>query len=158
MRIGLSWLFLTVLSFLAFSAVVASLSTFFLSADLRLILVAPVASRRVFFARFARTLAQSGWMVVVFLIPVALGSAVTLLLVTVFPARRAPDILMFMGLVFVTSIVLLLRFLQPERLMRVESMPEVTSFFATLQSPITPLLPSFWAGEALFASVQGGGD
>jgi hypothetical protein len=28
-------------------------------------------------------------------------------------------------------------------------MPEVTDFFATLQSPITPLLPSFWAGEAL---------
>ena len=187
-RIGLSWLFLTFLSFLAFSAVVASLSTFFLSDDLRLILVAPVAARRVFFARFARTLAQSGWMVVVFLapvlagigfakcapwtfvltviativpfvvIPVALGSAVTLLLVNVFPARRARDILMFMGLVFATSIVLLLRFLQPERLMRVESMPEVTSFFAALQSPITPLLPSFWAGEALFAGVQGGSD
>ncbi|MDP2320944.1 MAG: hypothetical protein Q8O42_16575 [Acidobacteriota bacterium] len=187
-RIGLSWLFLTFLSFLAFSAVVASLSTFFLSDDLRLIMVAPVASRRLFFARFARTLAQSGWMVVVFLvpvlagigfakcapwafvatviltvvpfvtIPVALGSAVTLALVNVFPARRARDILMFMGLVFATSLVLLLRFLQPERLLRVESMPEVTAFFATLQSPITPLLPSFWAGEALFAGVQGGSD
>lgn len=187
-RIGLSWLFLTFLSFLAFSAVVASLSTFFLSDDLRLIMVAPVASRRLFFARFARTLAQSGWMVVVFLvpvlagigfakcapwafvatviltvvpfviIPVALGSALTLALVNVFPARRARDILMFMGLVFATSLVLLLRFLQPERLLRVESMPEVTAFFATLQSPITPLLPSFWAGEALFAGVQGGSD
>ena len=187
-RIGLSWLFLTFLSFLAFSAVVASLSTFFLSDDLRLIMVAPVASRRLFFARFARTLAQSGWMVVVFLvpvlagigfakcapwafvatviltvvpfvtIPVALGSALTLALVNVFPARRARDILMFMGLVFATSLVLLLRFLQPERLLRVESMPEVTAFFATLQSPLTPLLPSFWAGEALFAGVQGGSD
>ncbi len=188
LRIGLSWLFLTFLSFLAFSAVVASLSTFFLSDDLRLIMVAPVASRRLFFARFTRTLAQSGWMVVVFLvpvlagigfakcapwafiatvlltvvpfvtIPVALGSAMTLALVNVFPARRARDILMFMGLVFATSLVLLLRFLQPERLLRVESMPEVTAFFATLQSPITPLLPSFWAGEALFAGVQGGSD
>lgn len=187
-RIGLSWLFLTFLSFLAFSSVVASLSTFFLSDDLRLILVAPVAARRLFFARFSRTLGQAGWMVVVFLvpvlagigtakcaplwfiatavltvvpfviIPVALGSAVTLLLVNVFPARRARDILMFMGLVFATSIIMLLRFLQPERLLKVESMPEVTAFFATLQSPITPLLPSFWAGEALFAGVQGGRD
>ena len=42
-------------------------------------------------------------------IPVALGSAVTLLLVNVFPARRARDILMLMGLVFAMSIVLLLR-------------------------------------------------
>jgi ABC-2 type transport system permease protein len=42
--------------------------------------------------------------------------------------------------------------------MRVESLPDITGFFATLQSPITPLLPSFWAGEALFASLQGGVD
>src|SRR5687767_2427353 len=183
-RIGLSWLFLTFLSFLAFSGVVASLSTFFLSDDLRLILAAPVASRRLFFARFARTVAQAGWMVVVFLlpvlagiafakcaswwfvltaamtvapfvvIPVALGSAITLLLVNVFPARRARDILMLMGLMFAMSLVLLLRFVQPEQLLRVESLPEITDFFATLQSPLTPLLPSFWAGEVLFASLK----
>ena len=187
-RIGLSWLFLTFLSFLAFSGVVASLSTFFLSDDLRLILVSPVSAHRVFYARFSRTVVQAGWMVVVFLlpvlagvatakcaspafvvtatltvvpfvvIPVALGSAITLLLVNVFPARRARDILMLMGLLFAVSIVVLLRFLQPERLLRVESMPEVTDFFATLQSPITPMLPSFWAGEALFAGLQGGRD
>ena len=187
-RIGLSWLFLTFLSFLAFSGIVASLSTFFLSEDLRLVLAAPVAARRVFLARFARTVAQAGWMVVIFLvpvlagiatakcasplfvftalgtvvpfvvIPVAIGSAITLLLVNVFPARRARDILMLMGLVFATSLVLLLRFIQPERLLRVESMPEVTAFFATLQSPITPMLPSFWAGEVLFSGLQGGGD
>jgi hypothetical protein len=42
----LSWLFLTFLSFLAFSGIVAALSTFFLSDDLRLILATPVASRR----------------------------------------------------------------------------------------------------------------
>ena len=39
--------------------------------------------------------------------------------------------------------------------MRVESLPDVTDFFATLQSPMTPLLPSFWAGETLFAGLQG---
>ena len=187
-RLGLSWLFLTFLSFLAFSGVVTALSTFFLSDDLRLLLAAPVASRRLFYARFARTLGSASWMVVVFLvpvlagiglarcapvsfylisvatvapfcaIPVSIGTAVTLLLVNVFPARRARDILMLMGLVFAMSIVMLLRFIQPERLLRVESMPEVTDFFATLQSPITPLLPSFWAGEALFASLLGGRD
>jgi len=121
-RIGLSWLFLTFLSFLAFSGVVSALSTFFLSDDLRLVVASPVSARRVFHARFARTLAQAAWMVVVFLvpvltgiglakcapwsfvavatltvapfvvIPVGLGAAVTLLLVNVFPARRARDI------------------------------------------------------------------
>lgn len=187
-RIGLSWLFLTFLSFLAFSGVVSALSTFFLSDDLRLVVASPVSARRVFHARFARTVAQAGWMVVVFLvpvlagiglakcapwsfvavatltvapfvvIPVGLGAAITLLLVNVFPARRARDILMLMGLVFATGLVILLRVIQPERLLRVESMPVVTDFFATLQSPVTPLLPSFWAGEAIFAGLQGAPD
>ena len=70
---GLSWLFLTFLSFLAFSGVVTALSTFFLADDLRLLLVAPIATRRLFHARFLRTVVQSSWMVVIFLVPVLLG-------------------------------------------------------------------------------------
>jgi ABC-2 type transport system permease protein len=188
LRLGLSWLFLTFLAFLAFSGVVTALSTFFLSDDLRLLMASPIAARRLFLARFTRTVASASWMVMIFVapvlvgvgvgrcapagfyvtaaatvvpfavIPVALGAACTLLVVNVFPARRARDLLMLMGLVFAVGIVLLLRFIQPERLMRVESLPDITDFFATLQSPVTPLLPSFWAGETLFAAVQGGFD
>src|SRR5437016_2288677 len=73
LRLGLSWLFLTFLSFLAFSGVVTALSTFFLADDLRLLLAAPVATRRLFHARFLRTLVQASWMVVVFLVPVLVG-------------------------------------------------------------------------------------
>ena len=73
LRVGLSWLFLTFLSFLAFSGVVTALSTFFLSDDLRLLLAAPIAPRRLFHARFLRTLVQSSWMIVVFLAPLLLG-------------------------------------------------------------------------------------
>ncbi len=188
LRMGLSWLFLTFLSFLAFSGVVTALSTFFLADDLRLLLVAPIATRRLFHARFLRTVVQASWMVVIFLvpvligvgrakcagpmfyvtalltivpfsiIPVAAGTGATLVLVNTFPARRARDILMLMGLLFAASLVIVLRFIRPEQLLRVESLPDLTDFFATLQSPITPLLPSFWAGETLFASLQGGRD
>jgi ABC-2 type transport system permease protein len=188
LRLGLSWLFLTFLSFLAFSGVVTALSTFFLSEDLRVLLAAPLPVRRLFHARFVRTVAQASWMVVIFLapvlmgvgsarcagagfyavavlttvpfavIPVAAGTLVTLLLVNTFPARRARDILMLMGLLFAASLVMLLRFIRPEQLMKVESLPDLTDFFATLQSPITPMLPSFWAGETLFASLRGGVD
>jgi ABC-2 type transport system permease protein len=188
LRLGLSWLFLTFLAFLAFSGVVTTLSTFFLSDDLRLLMVAPVSSRRLFMARFVRTVGQASWMVVVFLmpvllgigagrcasfvfyvtaigvvipfatIPVAVGAAATLMIVNVFPARRARDILMLTGLLFAVSLVLIVRFMQPERLLRVESLPDIADFFATLQSPITPMLPSFWAGESLFASLHGSGD
>jgi ABC-2 type transport system permease protein len=184
-RLGFSWLFLVFLSFVAFSAVVTSLSTFFLSEDLRLLLAAPVPAERLFYSRFAKTVGQSGWMVVAFVLPVllavglarcaplgyygaaiatvvpfviipsAIGSVVTLVLVNVFPARRARDILMLMGLLFAMAIVVLLRFLRPERLLRVQSLPDVTAFFATLQSPVTPLFPSFWAGESLFSALGG---
>jgi ABC-2 type transport system permease protein len=91
-------------------------------------------------------------------IPVAVGAAATLLIVNVFPARRARDILMLTGLLFAASLVLVLRFIRPEQLLRVESLPDIADFFTTLQSPITPLLPSFWAGESLYASLQGGVD
>jgi ABC-2 type transport system permease protein len=187
-RLGLSWLFLTFLSFVAFSAVVTALSTFFLSEDLRLLLAAPVSDARFFYSRFAKTVGQSAWMVVVFmlpvllgigmarcapalyyvavplvilpfvLIPVALGSLVTLALVNTFPARRARDILMLLGLLFAVTLVLLLRVLRPERLLSVQSLPDLTAFFRTLQSPVTPLFPSFWAGETLFAALTGGVD
>jgi ABC-2 type transport system permease protein len=184
-RLGLSWLFLTFLSFLAFSGVVTALSTFFLSEDLRLLMAAPVSRDRFFYSRLARTVGLSSWMVVVFvvpvlmgiglarcagpgyylaavftvipfvMIPVNIGSLVTLLLVNVFPARRARDILTLMGLMFAVALVVLLRFLRPEQLLKVDSLPDITGFFATLQSPITPFLPSFWAGETLFAALTG---
>jgi ABC-2 type transport system permease protein len=188
LRLGLSWIFMTFLAFLTFSGIVTALSTFFLSDDLRLLLTAPIAARRLFYARFARTVAQSSWMVMVFIapvllgvgvarcapatfyvtsaltilpfaiIPVAVGTASTLLLVNVFPARRARDLLMLMGFLFVGSVVILLRMLRPEQLMRAESLPDLTGFFSSLQSPLTPLLPSFWAGELVFASLKGGWD
>jgi ABC-2 type transport system permease protein len=188
LRLGLWWLFLSFLSFLTFSGVVTALSTFFLSEDLRVLLTAPLPVRRLFHARFIRTVAQASWMVVIFLapvlmgvgrarcagvafyltavlttipfavIPVAAGTLVTLLLVNTFPARRARDILMLMGLLFAASLVILLRFIRPEQLMKVESLPDLTAFFSSLQSPITPMLPSFWAGETLFASLRGGAD
>lgn len=184
-RMGISWLFLTFLSFLAFSSLVTALSTFFLSEDLRLLMATPVPARRLFYSRFARTAGQASWMIVVFmipvllavgaarcapplyyaalplsllpfvLVPVALGSVVTLVLVNVFPARRARDVLMLMGLLFAVALVMLLRFMQPERLLNVRTLPDVTAFFSALQSPVTPLLPSFWTGESIFASLQG---
>jgi len=184
-RLGLGWLFLTFLSFVAFSALVSALSTFFLSEDLRLLLAAPVPPERLFHSRFARTVGQSAWMVVAFLLPVllalglarcappgyyliavgtivpfvvipsAVGAVITLGLVSVFPARRARDLLMLVGLLFAITIVLLLRFIRPERLLDVQSLPDVTAFFATLQSPVTPFLPSFWAGESLFSALRG---
>jgi ABC-2 type transport system permease protein len=185
LRLGLSWLFLTFLSFLAFSSLVVSLATFFLSEDLWLLLAVPVSVRPLFYSRFARVLGQASWMVAAFVlpvlvgvgvarcagptyylsiplavlpflvIPVAAGSAVTLVIVNTFPARRARDILVLAGLFFAAALIALVRFLKPERLLSVEALPDVTAFFSTLDTPITPFLPSFWAGEVLFGALNG---
>jgi hypothetical protein len=67
---------------------------------------------------------------------VVCGTAVTLLLVNLFPARRARDLLMLMGLVFAGAIIPLLRYVQPENsARRVAAGCQV--FFSTLQSPVT---------------------
>jgi ABC-2 type transport system permease protein len=126
LRLGLSWIFMTFLAFLTFSGIVTALSTFFLSDDLRLLLTAPwraaavlrtlrpnrravvVDGRRVRHADPARRglaeCASAGFYVTSVLtivpspsFPVAVGTACTMLLVNVFPARRARDLLMLMG-------------------------------------------------------------
>ena len=185
---GLSWLFLTFLSFLAFSGVVTALSTFFLADDLRLLLVAPVATRRLFHARFLRTVVQASWMVVIFLVPVLIGiGRAKCAGADVLPDRAADGgaVLDHPGCgrhggdadagEYVSGQARARHpdadgpvvrgqpgdraALHPSRAAaKVESLPDLTDFFATLQSPITPLLPSFWAGETLFASLQGGRD
>ena len=61
-RLGLSWLFLTFLSFLAFSAIVTSLASFFLSEDLRYLLAAPLQPARFFYARLCKAACRHpGW-------------------------------------------------------------------------------------------------
>ncbi len=184
-RMGLSWLFLTFLSFIVFSAIVTSLASFFLAEDLRYLLAAPLQPARFFYARLCKAATQASWMVVAFvipsllgigaaacgswryyasvllavpsfvLIPSAAGALIALLLVNVFPARRVRDLLVLTGFVFVIVVVVLLRMLRPEQLLTVEALPDITAFFSGLQTPVTPLLPSYWASEAVFAGFQG---
>src|SRR6476620_9833329 len=108
---------------LLLSNVIASLSTFFLAKDLDLLVAGPVDWLRLYFAKLTETCAYSSWMVVLLAVPIfvaygvafdggpmfvlvviaalipflilptVVGSAVTLLLVNAFPARRTRDIL-----------------------------------------------------------------
>jgi len=55
---------------------VVSLSTFFISEDLWLLLALPVGVRALFYSRFARVLGQAGWMVAAFVLPVLVGVGV----------------------------------------------------------------------------------
>lgn len=170
---------------LIFSNIVVALSTFYLSDDLELLLSLPVSPQAFFYTRFGDTLAQSGWMMVMFGVPVFLafgiaagapwpyyatlavvvpaylalpatfGAVVASVLVTVFPARRLRELLALVGLLFLVTLFILLRVLKPEQLLDPNSFESVAAYVATLQDPVPALLPPAWAAEVLGASLQG---
>ena len=80
-------------------------------------------------------------------LPCALGVAITMVLVRVFPARRTKDILLLLSVVAVALLYVFLRFLQPERLVKPEAFADFLQFLAAMQAPASPYLPSTWAAD-----------
>ncbi len=164
---------------LLLSNLVTSLSTFFLAKDLDLLVAAPVDWGRLYLAKLAETMLHSSWMVLLmivpiltaygmvfdggplfplvaagtlaplFLLPTVIGTGITLVLVNVFPARRARDLLTLVALGAAAGLVLLLRLIRPEQLARPEGFRNLLEFIAVLRAPSHPLLPSEWASAAL---------
>ncbi len=177
--------FVTFLMILVLSNVITALSTFFLSDDLELVVAAPVDPWHVYAARLGETILDSSWMVALLavpllgaygvvyaagpgyyvlavatllpllVIPAVLGSALTLVLVNIFPARRTRDLLALIGLLAAAGVVTLFRFLRPERLMRPEEFRDLVDFVAVLRTPTSPWLPSEWAADALMSYLNG---
>jgi len=166
------------------SNIITSYSTQYVSDDLSLLASSPIPLPALYGSRLMLTLFQSSWMVLVFSIPVylafavtslapmrfllavflvlpplliipaALGSMITSVLVSVFPARRVRELLMMIGALFVVLIVFLIRTQQPERLLNPSSIYDVGEFFSAFRTPASPLLPSTWATEILSAGRQ----
>lgn len=176
---------LTFLMILLLSNVITALSTFFLSQDLELLAASPVDSLKLYGARLTETIVDSSWMVALMLVPLlaaygvvygagvtfyglavatlipylvlpaVLGTAFTLILVNVFPARRTRDLLALIGLLAAAGLVSLFRFLRPERLVRPEEFRDLVDFMAVLRSPTSPWLPNEWVAEALMSHLNG---
>lgn len=181
----LSLFFLSFTGILLFSNVVTSLASFYLSDDLPVVNAAPVDRLRIFYARLAETVAGSSWMVLVFgapvllaygvvhgsgplyyllvavlaplyfLIPAAIGVCMTTILVNVFPARRARDLLMIIGVVFLGLAFLTFRAIRPERLVDPNAFANLAQFFGALAVPDSSWLPSTWATRALGLVMRG---
>ena len=75
-------------------------------------------------------------------VPEVLGAALTLVLVNVFPARRARDLLALLALFGAAGLVVLFRLLRPEQLMRPEGFRDLVDFVAALETPQSIWLPS----------------
>jgi ABC-2 type transport system permease protein len=168
-------------SILLLSNVITALSSFFLARDLNLLVAAPVDWLKLYGAKLLETLVHSSWMVVLMaiplfaafgvvfsggylfplvvaallvpflVIPAAIGAAVTLLLVNIFPARRTRDILSVIAILTASGIVLLFRLVRPERFAKPEGFRSLVDFITLLRTPTSPLLPSEWVQRATMA-------
>jgi ABC-2 type transport system permease protein len=180
--------FLIFLGILLLSNVIAALSSYFLARDLPAIRTTPVDGLSLYLARLTETLVSSSWMVVLLLvpalaaygraygagpgfafvaiagvvpflvIPAAVGSALTLLLVRIFPARRSRDILAVIGLGSAALLILVLRVLRPERLVDPESYRNLIDFLEALRGPSSTWLPSQWTADVLIRALEGTSD
>jgi ABC-2 type transport system permease protein len=170
---------LAFLSILLLSNVITALSTFFLARDLDLLVAAPIGWMRFYLAKLGETVVHSSWMVgllalpiltaygIVFsggplfpfvaaaaigpylLLPAIAGTAFTVLLVNVFPARRTRELLGLVGLSALAIVVLVLRFIRPEQLAKPEGFRSFVDYLAVLKTPTSPWLPSEWAAQML---------
>lgn len=177
---------LTFFSMLTFSNIIAAISTFYLSKDLDLLISSPIGMRPIFTQRFQQTTINSSWMLLVFglpifvalgechsaplayypvmllalapfiLIPATLGTAVTMLLMRWFPARKTYQFLSLIGLIFMGSLVMFFRFMQPEKFLGKKiPMAEIQLYVERLKVPSYPWLPSTWLTSALDAGTKG---
>jgi ABC-2 type transport system permease protein len=90
-----------------------------------------------------------------FLIPAAIGVCITTILVNVFPARRARDLLMILGVVFLGLAFMMFRAIRPERLVDPNAFANLAQFFGALSVPDSGWLPSTWATRALGLAMRG---
>jgi ABC-2 type transport system permease protein len=181
----LGLLLLSFAAILLLSNIIAALSSFFLAKDLDLLVSSPVDWLSFYGSRLLETALHSSWMVVLLaapmlfaygmafdadlwfvlaavagfipflLIPSALGSAVTLVLVNIFPARRTRDILSVIGVLAAAGLVVLFRLIRPEQLARPEGFRSLIEFISVLRGSSSPFLPSDWLQQLLMGSLRG---
>jgi ABC-2 type transport system permease protein len=170
---------LAFLSILLLSNIITALSTFFLAKDLDLLVAAPITQSRLYAAKLTETVVHSSWMVALLalpiftaygivygggflfpvvalaafvpylVIPAVIGTAFTLVLVNVFPARRTRELLGLVASGAVVIVLAILRFLRPERLAQPEGFRNLVDYLAVLRTPTSPFLPSEWTASII---------
>jgi ABC-2 type transport system permease protein len=172
-------------SLLIFSSLLNALSTLYLSKDLLLVHSTPAPGYQIFFARWIESTADSSWMIIIYTLPVLISYGIiydggtfyyfliawTLLLlsviasiisavvvmvaVVVMPPGRVRSIFVLLGLMLFLMLYLAFRLVRPERLVDPEAFETVLSYLSILKTPSSPFLPTSWAYDALYATLNG---
>ncbi len=176
-----SMTFFSLTGFLVLSNIVAAISSFYLSKDMSFLLARPLGVSDILRYKTFMTLANSSWMVAVFLTPVllaygtcycapamyylfmpvafamfvliaaGLGISIAHLLTRVSPAKKSRDL--FVGAVIVLFLVFY--FVIRSSLPRGLSAPEAVIGSFIKFAPNSPLLPDYWMAKGVFPLLTG---
>ncbi len=171
-------------SILVLSNLIAALSAFFLARDLDLLVAAPLHWFRLYVVKIVETTVHASWMVLLLALPVlagfgvvyhggplfpfvvvaalvpflvicsTTGAAAMLLIVNVFPARRARDLLGIVTLGAAGALIVIFRLLQPELLIQRGGVHRAVDALAGLHVPASPFLPTTWVSGMLMNWLQ----
>jgi ABC-2 type transport system permease protein len=178
-------LMLMTFSMVTVSSLLTALTTLFYSYDLKFLMKAPVSLRAVFLDKSLESAFFASWTIGLVLVPYALalmrveglgggflaafavsvppflllaaswGIGFTLVLLWLFPSSRTRDVVWVLSSLSLTVTYGLVRFAQPERLIRPDALKVVAEYLNFLQAPTAPYLPSWWLSEGLRLAAEG---
>ena len=181
----LSMVLVTFFALLIFSGIITTLSKLYLARDLILVHSLPVSRGKLFLARWIESTGDSSWMVIAYSLPVflsygivyragiffyaAVGMAIlplcliasginaiaVVLVALLLPAGRIRTLFVFLGLVLFLLLLIAFRLMRPEQLVDPDTFASVVLYFRSLRAPASPLLPTTWVGDGIYAALMG---
>ena len=178
-------LLLMTLSMVVVSSLLTALTTLFYAHDLKFLMKSPLSLRVVFLDKSLESAFFASWMIGLILVPYilaamsvqglgpsffaafafclppflllasAFGIGLTMVLLYLFPSARTRDLVWIFSSLSLTVMYALIRFAQPERLIRPDMLRVVAEYLNFLQAPTAPYLPSWWLALGLRAAAGG---
>ena len=169
---GYSLIFMLIFFVQIVNGLVISLSTYYQSKELEVLLTSPVNRTSLFFSRLFETHIKASWMLIIFgipllvssgllyhtslfyyayslllfvafsTIPVNIGIGMTIVLSSSFHIRRLKKYLLSAGIVAVLLLVTLVRIIKPERFVNPELFANLTLFISEMKTPSLSYCPT----------------
>ncbi len=172
-------LFLSFFGLLVLSSLASAVSGYYMSREIPFLITAPISPSAFILQRFWLVFLQSAWMILVFgappffayagrlglgvdfiigwfpvfallvLIPVLIGSTLSIILMRVLPASRVSHAVSFLSLAVGALVIILFRMSRPERLFMDVPEEQVMDFVRAMSVPESPFMPTSWATVAV---------
>jgi ABC-2 type transport system permease protein len=172
-------LFLSFFGLLALSSLSSSISGFYMSREIPMLVTSPISPTAFILQRYWLVFLQSSWMILIFgappffaygsrlglgwgfitgwfpvfmllvIIPVFLGSTLAMALMKILPASRVNQAVSFISLSVAALVIILFRMSRPERLFMDVPTEQVMDFVKAMTVPESPLMPTSWATAAV---------